>query len=111
MALKFRLRGLAETFIEAITCPECGVTGNDDVQFATDQTRVTFEGIIVVVQCKSCREIFVPREQRLGVLSPHELRAAVFKDSHDTGEPVMESLTAVRLAVEKLNAQRKGDMH
>jgi hypothetical protein len=111
MALKFRLRGLAETFIEGITCPECGVSGNDDVQFATDHTRVTFEGIIVVVQCKGCKEIFVPREQRLGVLSPKDLRDAVVKDSRDTGEPVLESVTAVKLAVEKMNAQRKGDLH
>lgn len=111
MALKFRLRGLAETFIEGITCPECGTSGNDDLQFATDHTRVTFEGIIVVVQCRTCKEIFVPREQRLGVLSPKDLRDAVFKDSRDTGEPVMETLSAVKLAVEKLNAQRKGDMH
>jgi hypothetical protein len=111
MALKFRLRGLAETFIEGITCPECGTTGSDDHQFATENTRVTFDGIIVVVQCKSCSEIFVPREQRLGVLNPKDLRDAVFKDSRDTGEPIVESLAAVKLAVEKMNAQRKGDLH
>ena len=51
MALKFRLRGLAETFIEGITCPGCGTTGNDDNALATDHTRVTFDGITVVVQC------------------------------------------------------------
>ena len=111
MALKFRLRGLAETFIDGITCPGCGVLGNDDSQFGTDHTRVTLDGIIVVVQCKSCGEIFVPKEQRLGVISPKDLRDAVYKDSQDTGEPVLENLNAVKLAVERLNAMRKGDMH
>ena len=111
MALKFRLRGLAETFIEGITCPNCGSSGNDDSNFTTDHTRVTFDGIIVVVQCKGCNEYFVPEEQRLGVINPQDLKSAVYKDSNDTGEPIMENMTAVRLAVERMNAQRKGDLH
>lgn len=111
MALKFRLKGLAETFIDKISCPGCGVAGNDDSHFGTDHTRVTFDGIIVVVQCKACGEIFVPSEQRLGVISPSDLRAAVHKDSVDTGEPILENVAAVRLAVERINANRKGDLH
>lgn len=111
MALKFRLKGLAETFIDRITCPHCGVVGNDDQHFATELTRVTFDGIIVVVQCKGCGEIFVPDTQRLGVLDPTELRRAVEKDCRETGEPLMPNLHSVRLNAEKLNAQRKGEMH
>jgi hypothetical protein len=111
MALKFRLKGLAETFIDHITCPHCGVAGNDDQHFSTELTRVTFDGIIVVVQCKSCSEIFVPDTQRLGVLDPNELKRAVEKDCMETGEPLMPNIKAVRLNAEKLNAQRKGSMH
>lgn len=111
MALKFRLKGLAETFIDCITCPGCGFRGNDDSHFTTDHTRVTFDGIIVVLQCAGCGEIFVPTEQRLGIISPGELRSAVYKDSRDTGEPILENVGAVRLAVEKINANRKGDLH
>jgi len=111
MALKFRLKGLAETFIEEIVCPCCHTTGNDDTQFATELTKVTFEGIIVVVQCRSCGEIFVPDTQRLGVLNPGELQTAVRKDSLDTGQPIMVSFTAVKLNAERLNAQRKGELH
>ncbi len=111
MALKFRLRGLAETFIEELTCPGCGCHGKDDHNFATEHTRVTFDGIIVVVQCRTCKEIFVPSEQRLGVLSPNDLKAAVYKDSRDSGEPILENIGAVKLAVEKMNAQRRGDLH
>ncbi|MBX7145568.1 MAG: hypothetical protein K1X79_14045 [Oligoflexia bacterium] len=111
MALKFRLKGLAETFIEEITCPCCGVIGNDDQSFSTELTKVTFEGIIVVVQCKSCAEIFVPDSQRLGILNPDELRRAVEKDSTDTGEPLLPNLEAVQLSAERLNAMRKGEVH
>jgi hypothetical protein len=111
MALKFRLKGLAETFIEEIVCPCCHTSGNDDTQFATELTKVTFEGIIVVVQCRSCGEIFVPDTQRLGVLNPGELQTAVRKDSLDTGQPIMASFTAVKLNAERLNAQRKGELH
>ena len=111
MALKFRLRGLAETFIDQITCPCCGTIGNDDNQFTTELTKVTFDGIIVVVQCKACAEIFVPNTQRLGVLNPNELRKAVEKDSEDTGEELLPNLTAVKLNAERLNALRKGDLH
>ena len=50
MALKFRLRGLAETFIDEITCPCCGNVGNDDENFETEHTKVTYDGIIVVVK-------------------------------------------------------------
>jgi hypothetical protein len=111
MALKFRLKGLAETFIEEISCPCCGVQGNDDHYFSTEFTKVTFDGIIVVVQCKSCAEIFVPNTQRLGIINPGELKKAVEKDSVDTGEPIVPNIQAVRLSVERLNAMRKGDMH
>jgi hypothetical protein len=111
MALKFRLRGLAETFIDDMTCPCCGQQGTDDEQFSTEFTRVTLEGIVAIVQCKGCREIFVPRTQRLGILNPAALRQAVEKDSRDTGEPILEGVFAVRLSAEKLNAERKGDLH
>ncbi len=111
MALKFRLRGLAETFVDELYCPGCGVCGSDDEYFATEMTRVTFEGIIIVAQCKVCGEIFVPRTQRLGILNPAALRVAVKKDSMETGEPVMPDFEAVRLNAEKLNAMRKGDLH
>lgn len=111
MGLKFRLKGLAETFIEEITCPCCGLVGNDDQSFTTELTKVTFDGIIVVVQCKSCGEIFVPDSQRLGVLNPDELKKAVQKDSVDTGEAVLPNVEAVKLNAEKLNAMRKGELH
>ena len=111
MGLKFRLKGLAETFIEEVTCPSCGKMGNDEENFSTELTKVTFDGIIIVAQCRSCSEIFVPETQRLGVLSPKDLKAAVIKDSTDTGEPVLNNMQAVKLNVEKLNAMRKGDLH
>ncbi|MCB0310906.1 MAG: hypothetical protein KDD42_06715 [Bdellovibrionales bacterium] len=111
MGLKFRLRGLAETFIDEITCPGCGAHGNDDQNFSTEFTKVTLEGIIVVLQCRSCSEIFVPSSQRLGIINPDGLRQAVEKDSVDTGEPILPNLNAVRLSAEKLNAARKGELH
>ena len=111
MALKFRLRGLAETFIDSITCPGCSVVGSDDQNFATELSRVTFDGIVVVVQCKACSEIFVPVAQRLGVINPEKLRDAVQKDAEETGEPILKDYTAVKLSIEKMNAQRRGDIH
>jgi ribosomal protein S27E len=111
MALKFRLRGLAETFIDEIQCSGCGFVGNDDEHFSTEFTKVTYDGIVVVVQCKVCGEIFVPAQQRLGVLNPEMLREAVVRDHEETGEPLVADLQAVRLAAEKLNALRRGDLH
>ena len=111
MALKFRLRGLAETFIDEITCPSCGNVGKDDENFETEHTKVTYDGIIVVVECRNCAEIFVPNTQRLGVINPDALRKAVEQDSYDSGEPLVQDIHSVRLAVEKLNAERKGELH
>jgi hypothetical protein len=111
MALKFRLRGLAETFVDTITCPCCRTLGSDDQHFSTEFTKVTYEGIIVVVQCKVCNEIFVPNLQRLGILDSAALKVAVEKDSRDSGESILAGLEAVKLSAERLNAQRKGSMH
>jgi uncharacterized Zn finger protein len=111
MALKFRLKGLAETFIEEIHCPECGSSGKDDQYFSTELTKVTLEGIVVVVQCRGCGEIFVPVSQRLGILDPEALRLAVEKDIEETGEPPLSDVSAVRLNVERLNADRKNSLH
>jgi len=111
MALKFRLKGLAETFIDEISCPGCGVQGNDDQHFATEMTRVTYEGIVVVAECKCCGEIFVPSLQRFGIINPNALRDAVERDHKESGEPLFQDFKAVRLNAEKLNAQKKGGVH
>lgn len=111
MALKFRLKGLAETFIDEITCPGCGASGADDENFSTDLTRVTLEGIIVVVQCRLCGEIFVPRTQRFGILNPDQLREAVYQDHEETGEPLMPGMADVKFSAERLNALRRNEVH
>ncbi len=113
MSLKFRLKGLAETFVERICCPECGHDGGQDgdKDFHTDLTRVTYDGIIVVIRCGICGNIFVPEGQRLGVINPQKLRSAVEKDSQTTGQPVYSTMQAVRLDVEKLNAARTKSVH
>ena len=111
MALKFRLKGLAETFLDHIDCPGCGLSDSEDTHFSTDLTRVTFDGIIVVVQCRKCGEIFVPETQRLGVINPSELREAVTRDCDESGEPLLENRDAVRLNVERINAMRRGELH
>ncbi len=105
MPLKFRLKGLAETFVDQICCPACGNDGGPDGDqgFHTDLTRVTYDGIIVVVQCVVCGKIFVPEGQRHGIINPQRLRQAVDKDSLNTGQPVFPSLESVKLDVDKLN--------
>ena len=111
MAIKFRLRGLAETFIERIQCPGCGIKSSDDSDFSTELTRVSLQGIIVVLQCRKCSEIFVPENQRLGIINHTELRLAVEKDAQDTGEPLFPTFDSVKTNAERLNAERKGDLH
>lgn len=110
MGMKFRLRGLAETFIEELVCPGCGQRGNDEEAFSSEMSRVTKEGIVVVAQCRSCREIFVPREQRVGIVNPSALTDAVERDSLESGEPVLDNVHSVALLVERLNASRKGEL-
>ena len=111
MGMKFRLRGLAETFIEEVVCPGCGILGADEEMFSTEHTKVTLEGIVVIAQCKSCGEIFVPNQQRRGIINPAALREAVERDSIDTGEPIILNTAAVQVAAERLNAYRKDDIH
>lgn len=113
MPLKFRLSGLAETFIDQIHCPQCGHDGGDagDQGFKTELTRVTLDGIVVVIQCQCCGEIFVPEGQKRGVIDRKRLQTAVEKDSSNTGQPILTSMSAVCLEVEKLNAQQHRRIH
>lgn len=108
MPLKFRLKGLAETFVDKITCPGCGHDGGEDGDqgFHTELTRVTFDGIVVVIQCSICSAVFVPNGQRNGVINAQKLRTAVERDSVSTGQPILSSRQAVILEVERLNAER-----
>ena len=108
MSLRFRLKGLAETFIDEICCPSCGYKGKDDQFFSTDMTRVTFDGIVVIAQCKVCTELFVPDTQRLGIVSQKALKEAVEKDLKLTGEFTFATLQGVQDNVSKLNAERRG---
>lgn len=113
MPIKFRLKGLAETFVEKLHCPDCGHDGGEegDQAFRTDLSRVTFDGIIVVIQCGVCGHIFVPDGQKLGVINSQRLRTAVEKDSENTGLPIYPGIRDVRLEVEKLNAQKHHGSH
>lgn len=107
MALKFRLKNLAETFIEQICCPGCGTQGPDDEHFSTEFTKVTYQGIVVIAHCKECGEIFLPANQRLGVINNSELKDAVDRDSKETGEPIYSGLSEMGVRAERLNAERK----
>lgn len=111
MTLRFRLRGLAETLIEEASCPCCSCSGADDNLFSTEHTKVTFEGIVVVLQCKNCDEIFIPDNQKLGIVDETELKVAVEKDHQRTGEALYADIRAVMMDTEKLNACRKGLIH
>lgn len=112
MALKFRLKGLAETFVEAIRCPSCGHDGGEqgDQGFRTELTRVTYDGIVVVVECDACHSVFLPKGQRHGVLNSDKLRLAVERDSVNTGQPVFPTRREVELEVERLNAERRNQV-
>lgn len=107
MALRFRLRGLAETFLDCIRCPCCGKVGHDDHSFKTDRSRVTPEGIVVIAECEVCGEIFVPEAQRFGVVHVANLRAAVERDWEETGETKFTNVQEVRLNAERMNSERK----
>jgi hypothetical protein len=113
MGLKFRLKGLAETFIDRIKCPCCGNDGGDegDQGFRTDLTRVTYEGIVVVINCELCGNIFVPDGQRHGIINFSKLRLAVERDSLKTGQPLFSDRSSVRLDVEKMNAEKGSGVH
>ena len=113
MPLKFRLKGLAETFVDNLKCPCCGHDGGDegDQGFKTELTRVTFDGIIVVVLCELCSHVFIPRDQRFGVINSQKLRNAVERDSVNTGQPLFANIESVRLEVERLNAEREQNVH
>ncbi len=108
MPLKFRLKGLAETFVDHIRCPGCGHDGGDDGDqgFQTELTRVTYDGIIVVIQCSVCGSVFVPDGQRHGVINSEKLRLAVERDSVTTGMPILPNRESVRLEVERMNAEK-----
>lgn len=113
MPLKFRLKGLAETFVDNIRCAGCGHDGgvDGDEGFGTSLTRVTFEGIIAVIRCDYCGNVFVPQDQKLGIIDSSKLHDAVQKDSLDTGEPVYPTLESVKLDVERQNAERVNGVH
>jgi len=113
MSLKFRLRGLAETFVDEIKCPCCGNDGGDngDQGFATSHTRVTYDGIVVVIECDVCTHVFVPNNQRHGIINSEKLRSAVDKDSENTGMPIFQDVAFVKLEVERMNAEKNSEIH
>lgn len=113
MALKFRLKGLAETFVNEVTCPCCGtgVSNNKDNQLKTEYTKVTLSGIVVVVRCASCEHVFIPSGQKFGVINHSKLSDAVAKDSENTGQPIFKDVSSVLQEVERLNAAKDSKFH
>jgi len=110
MALRFRLKGLAETVVDTITCPCCKSEGQDDEFFTTTMTKVTYQGIVVVLNCRVCGEVFVPDTQRLGIINPKALTEAIHQDIKEIGEEHLRDLVNVRLETERVNAERRNSM-
>lgn len=108
VGLKFRLRGLAQTFLTRIVCPGCKYRSSEPEGFGTDGSRVTFIGIVVVAECKCCGEFFVPDGQRFEVLDAPKLIELVKKDWVVTGGPEHRTVWDVELHTERLNAERRG---
>ncbi|HMO18152.1 MAG TPA: hypothetical protein PKA63_11215 [Oligoflexia bacterium] len=113
MSLKFRLRGLAETFVDEIMCPECGNEAGADHEgaFRTEHTKVTLSGIVVVMQCACCNHVFIPKQQKFGVINSQRLRDAVERDCENTGQPIFKGPPCVQVEVERINARRDCKMH
>ena len=113
MPLKFRLKGLAETFVNKVSCPKCRHDGGEDGDqgFATEHSKVTYKGIVAVIRCEKCEHIFVPKNQRLGIVNVQRLRSAVENDSKNTGQAIFSSVSDVELEVERLNATREQKLH
>ena len=111
MALKFRLKGLAETFIDFLNCPCCGYSSDIEDDFATDLTKITPEGIIVVAECRFCGEIFVPEAQQLGVLNPRLLSIAIENEKKINNSNILDGFKAVQFNAEQLNAVKKDLLH
>ena len=113
MALKFRLKGLAETFVDSVRCPCCGNDGGDqgDEGFRTDCSKVTYEGIIVVVNCEFCGHAFLPDGQRVGIINSEKLRMAIERDYKINGQPLLNGKEEVQLEVEKNNSEKFLPLH
>jgi len=113
MALKFRLKGLAETFVDSIKCPSCNYDGGNEAEesFSTGHTRVTFEGIIVVMECPCCGLVFYPEGQKIGIVNPKKLRTAVERDYAEVPGAIVPTIEEIKLDIEKLNAERNDQVH
>jgi hypothetical protein len=111
MALKFKLRRVAETYLEFIQCPSCGTYSEDIDHFTSELTRVTFEGVVVVCRCTICGEIFIPPNQRIGVISFKNLKDLILRDARRRGSKIFRNIEDVKNYVEYLNAVRRGAIH
>ncbi|MCS6894465.1 MAG: hypothetical protein NZO16_07885 [Deltaproteobacteria bacterium] len=111
MALRFKLRRVAETYIDYIECPNCGYSSEEIDKFTTELTRVTFEGIVVVCRCGICGEIFLPANQRVGVISFKNLKELILRDSRKRGVAIYRNVRDVKIYVDYLNAVRRGEIH
>ncbi|MCS6961345.1 MAG: hypothetical protein NZT61_02425 [Deltaproteobacteria bacterium] len=111
MALRFKLKRIAETYIDYIECPSCGHYSEEIDKFTTELTRVTFEGIVVVCRCGICGEIFLPRNQRIGVISFKNLRDLILRDARKRAVAIYRNIEDVKIYANYLNAVRRGEIH
>ena len=110
MALRFKLKNLAETVIEEIKCPNCGQISNDEQMFSTELTRLTSDGIIVMAECRCCGEVFVPGGQKNGILDARTFRQVVQTEYLESDLPV-PTRYSVQLEAEKLTAIKRYGLH
>ena len=108
MPLTLRLRGLAETFVEELCCPNCG-TGEDpsaEENFDASLTIVTVDGIVAVLECRSCKHAFVPENQRRGIISSGKLRDSIAAEQLREGKDPVRTMHEAYLIAEMRNAKK-----
>jgi hypothetical protein len=110
MALRFKLKNIAETVIEELKCPGCGLIANDEKLFSTDMTRLTVDGIVVVAECRCCGEVFIPIGQRTGIMDVRNFRE-VIKSEYGHAKGPAPSRQSMEMEAEKLNAIKRYGLH
>ena len=110
MALRFKLKNIAETVIEELKCPGCGLIANDEKLFSTDMTRLTVDGIVVCAECRCCGEVFIPIGQRTGIMDVRNFREVIKSEYGHTKRPA-PSRQSMEMEAEKLNAIKRYGLH
>lgn len=107
MGVRIRLKGLGQTIVHELYCPNCEISEDDtdllDQLIVSTDAVPTYEGIFATVKCHVCGFFYIPEHQDVEIIDDRELKLKILSDMKKKDSTSQWDRVSVQASLDILN--------